>query len=49
VVVVMGVGFHGVGTAPGLSVLKNSARLYRGRPGETSDAVAVPQVARAAR
>src|SRR5580658_615893 len=34
VVVGMGVGFHGVGT--GLSVLKNLAALYRGRPGETS-------------
>src|SRR5580693_2712159 len=34
VVVGMGVGFHGVGT--GLSVLRNLAALYRGRPGETS-------------
>src|ERR1700720_2322018 len=34
VVVGMGVGLHGVGT--GLSVLRNLAALYRGRPGETS-------------
>src|SRR5580704_2660981 len=36
VVVGMEVGFHGVGTAPGLSALLNLAALYRGRPGETS-------------
>src|SRR5580692_5853728 len=36
VVVGMGVGFHGVGTASGLCLLLNLAALYRGRPGETS-------------
>jgi hypothetical protein len=32
----MGVGFHGFGTAPGLSVLRNLAALYRDDAAETS-------------